>query len=213
MNRTGIKSRAFTLIEILIVLAVLLTLALVFLPALARPRMRNSRLNCTVQLKHIGLAFKTWAIDNKDLYPMEVSVADGGAREAAITNLPLVFQVMSNELSTPRILVCPNDSNRVSATSFLSLKTTGISYFVGMDAADTNPASILAGDSHITNRMGVRAGILYSTTNDSGGWKPGRHGSSGNILLADGSVQQVTTEGLRQIVAGTGFQTNRLLMP
>ena len=213
MRRPLVKSKGFTLIEVLIVLALILTLALVLLPALARPRMRSSRINCTNHMKQIGLAFKTWAIDNNDLYPMEVSVTRGGAMEALATNLPLVFQVMSNELSTPKILVCPADSKRVNASDFANLKRANISYFVGMDATDTNPACILSGDRNITNGMGVRARILYVTTNDPAGWSPGPHNLFGNLLLSDGSVQQDSTARLREAIANTGFPTNRLLMP
>jgi len=208
------ESRAFTLIEVLIVVAVLVTLAVAFLSAaLRRAQARSSRLNCTNNLKQNGLAFNTWAIDNHDRYPMGVSIANGGAMEAAITNLPLIFQVMSNELSTPKTLVCPADTMRTYATNFLSLASKNISYFAGLDATETNPACILAGDCNITNGMGVRAGILYAATNDPARWTPAPHKGSGNILFADGSVQQLATVRLREAIATTGFPTNRLLMP
>jgi prepilin-type processing-associated H-X9-DG protein len=154
-----------------------------------------------------------WAIDNKDLYPTEVSVALGGAMEPAVTNLPFIFQVMSNELSTPKVLACPDDNRRLSATSFSTMASTNISYFVGLDATETNPACILSGDRNITNGMGVRAGILYATTNAPAGWTSAPHKGYGNLLFADGSVQQVSTKRLREAIANTGFQTNRLLMP
>lgn len=214
MIRPLVKSRGFTLIEVLIVLAVILTLAVAFLPAaLRRAQARSCRINCTNNLKQIGLAFKTWAIDNNDSYPTEVSVTLGGAMEAALTNLPFIFQVMSNELSTPKILACPEDDRRVCATNFSTMASTNISYFVGLDATDTNPACILSGDFNITNGMGLRAGILYATTNDPARWTPAQHKGYGNLLFADGSVQQGSTARLREAVANTGFQTNRLLMP
>jgi prepilin-type processing-associated H-X9-DG protein len=39
------------------------------------------------------------------------------------------------------------------------------------------------------------------------------HNKAGNILMADGSVQQVSIGGLHITVANTGLATNRLQMP
>ena len=51
------------------------------------------------------------------------------------------FQVMSNELSTPKILVCPADT-RVAAANFVRLKNQNVSYFVGLEASDVESAKI-----------------------------------------------------------------------
>jgi prepilin-type processing-associated H-X9-DG protein len=69
-----------------------------------------------------------------------------------------VFGVMSNELGTPKILVCPADE-RNGHTNFLTAPNNGygnagldnskISYFLGKDASDSKPQMILAGDRNI----------------------------------------------------------------
>src|SRR5262249_49379610 len=146
--------------------------------------------NCTNNLKQIGLAFKTWALDNNDQLPSHVSMTNGGTMEIAGGGIAFIhFQVMSNELSTPRILLCPEDSARTNAPSFATnLNNLNISYFVGLDAVETNPASFLCGDRNITNGLPLRGRVLEATTNRHVGWTHKIHVNQGNVCLADGSV-------------------------
>jgi len=214
-NSTDRRWAAFTLIEVLIVLAVLITVAMVFLPTIMRPpRGRPMRINCDNNLKQVGLAYKIWELDNGDQLPFHVAGTNGGAMEAATAgNLASVFEVMSNELSTPKILVCPEDRKRIAATNFLTLHRTNISYFVGLDATNTAPSAFISGDHNITNAGGLKGNVLLASTNDPVAWTVALHNGGGGIGLADGSVQRIMTMRLREAVATTGFQTNRLLMP
>ena len=72
---------AFTFLELCIVVAVLIVLAAVFFPVMYHPYRYGSRINCTNNLKQIGIAAKTWALDNNDCYPMQVSTNNGGTFE------------------------------------------------------------------------------------------------------------------------------------
>src|SRR5436309_481291 len=97
---------AFTLVELLIVVACLSILAAIILPGMARHSHCGMRMNCTNNLKQIGLAFRTWSLDNNDKFPMQVSVTNGGAMEIVGTGTAFAaFQVMSNELSAKAVPV------------------------------------------------------------------------------------------------------------
>jgi prepilin-type N-terminal cleavage/methylation domain-containing protein len=148
------------------------------------------------------------------------------------------FGTMSNELSTPAILTCPSDATRNPATNFATqfinyngtaavpysggaagvYGGSALSYFIGGDAIDTDPETILSGDRNIGNGggNGNPATTMFSgygnaeTGSPAGGsgtspsitmvdwaWTSADlHQKYGNILLGDGSVQQVSVNGL-----------------
>lgn len=206
---------ALTLVEVLVVIAVLALVALILLPALAASKRKSARLGCENNLKEIGIAYRVWEGDNGDKYPMFVSVTNGGAMESIITgNVVMCFQVMSNELSTPRILHCHEDLERVGTNSFAMLASSNISYFVNLDATEAHPQMLLLGDDNFEiSGVPVKSGLLEFLINASISWTAARHKFRGNLAIADGSVQQVSQDGLRQSIQQAGVATNRFAIP
>jgi prepilin-type processing-associated H-X9-DG protein len=213
------RSAAMTLFEVGVVIAVVMILAVLFLPRLLAPKRHGSYINCINNLKQAGLAFRIWEGDNGDKYPMGISVTLGGAREMVATgNVTQVFQVMSNELSTPKILLCPEDMTRRWATNFAGLSNSNISYFVGVDVTnELNPNLIVAGDGNFELKgFPVKPGLRSFWTNDPVAWTRDRHGGPkyfGNLAFADGSVQQVYSSSLHHFFEQTGLATNRFALP
>lgn len=222
--------RAFTVLELLIVVTVLFVLAALVLPEWARQQRRSrNHVHCGNNLKQIGLAFKTWAIDNNDKYPMQVSVTNGGTMELVKEgNAWPHFLVMSNELSTPRVLFCAEetDARRKLANSFTAsapvrgndlrplTNDCSVSYFVGVDATEDRPNTLLSGDCNlVVDGQPVSHGLQSLWTNRTVVWSKSKHQGQGYILLSDGSVQMLSNQSWRSVLTATGVATNRLAMP
>jgi hypothetical protein len=96
--------------------------------SLAKAKERAMSIACVNNLKQFGLAVRTWELDNNQ------------------SNPPNVLS-MSNELSTPKILVCPADTNRQVATDWASFTMANCSYeflVPGEKDADLEPQRVLA---------------------------------------------------------------------
>ena len=133
----------------------------------------------------------------------------------AAGNVVTTFQVMSNELSTPKLVLCPQDLNRDYATNFTAdFNNSRISYFVAVNADKNSPQTLLSGDANFAiGGVPVKSGLLKFYSNAPIAWSAARHKYSGNILLADGSVQSLNNSGLRNWLHQTGVATNRLAIP
>jgi hypothetical protein len=213
------RARAFTVVELLIIVVVIFILVVLFLPGgpLFRPSRVHAyapRIQCVNNLKEVGLAYRMWSDDHNDMYPMRVLTNQAGVLLFAdATNGFRYFQVMSNELDTPKVLVCPADK-RIAATNFTTdLSGAHLSYFIGLEADQLRPGGLLSGDRNIVNGRKPINGILEVEINQNIGWSAELHNGSGDVGLADGSVQQLTSNGLAMLVRNTGLATNRILLP
>ena len=197
------RTKAFTLIDLLIVLVTVFLAGIFLLERMARTNCRSPRINCTSNLKQVGLAFRIWANDHEDKYPMAVSITNSGSLEYIETGeVYRHFQVMSNEVISPKILICSSDSARKRATNFNRFDNKNLSYFVGVDADESKPNMILSGDRNITGGVSTNGYLFAFTPNSTVGWSQALHNDGGNIGLADGSVQQANATTLQKQIRG-----------
>jgi prepilin-type processing-associated H-X9-DG protein len=213
---------ALTRIELVVIIAVVgVLLVAVLLPALAAAKRATQHSNCVNRLHEIVTSFRVWEGDNNNKYPMQFYATNllGASLMKSGGGAHFLWRTMSNELSTPQVLVCPEDREHTMATNFdIDFSDANISYFFNLDAVDeTHPNMILAGDDNLAmNGIRVKPGILNFPTTNSLAWTNDRHGGGGNVSMADGSVQQLTVQGLNTavIAATNGAAVSyRLVIP
>ena len=100
---------------LLISIAVICTGAMVALWSLDRAKARAEFINCASSLCALGLGARTYAMDNTNVFASDI-------------------RAMSNELSTPKILMCPSDK-KPRPQSFTNLSPQAVTYeYVGANA-------------------------------------------------------------------------------
>jgi len=216
------KSEAFNLIELMIVIVVVFVLLSALLPFLSRANAKAPRIECINHLKQIGTAYRIWSNDHHDRFPALESVTNGGwsdflkkANEGFMCWIN--YAMMSNELgNSAKILVCPSDERKPADTFSNFVSNIHLSYLVGVSTDDTYPQSLLGGDRNLGGGIKPDGDYGFSPKNGQGNdvaiqtnsqagpvcWSlkihsAGNSAGAGNIMLGDGSAQQVSSDSFR----------------
>jgi prepilin-type N-terminal cleavage/methylation domain-containing protein/prepilin-type processing-associated H-X9-DG protein len=203
----------FTLVELLVVMAIIGILAALLLPALNQAKSRAKRIECVGNLRETGLAFHLFANDHGGKFTTQVSTNDGGSLEFVTAGYQIIgrefyfsfqhFRPLAGGLVTPKPLACPADLERWPATNFNQFNNANLSFDIGLKADPNIPNSILSADRNLPacySGLPPNPTILHLPDLDPSGpppylgqapyWLNTLHGRNGNILFADGHVEQ-----------------------
>jgi prepilin-type processing-associated H-X9-DG protein len=101
--------RAFTLVEFLIIVGVLLVIAAILFPIFARARRTDRKSSCSSNLKQISLGFRQYTQDYDENYPPVVASAQSGYFGWA--------DLLQPYLKSTMIYQCPSEENDVKGSN------------------------------------------------------------------------------------------------
>lgn len=130
------KNRNFTLIELLIVIAIIAILASMLLPALNKARDKAKEVKCLNNLKQIALSLANYGDDQKDYNPIYNSASYGGSWAQILSLNKYVPKIVNNY--SKGIFACPFETFNNSTRSSDNLDWYGTNYGLNTCRNNTN---------------------------------------------------------------------------
>jgi prepilin-type N-terminal cleavage/methylation domain-containing protein/prepilin-type processing-associated H-X9-DG protein len=182
------RRNGFTLVELLVLIALIGILVVALLPAMQMVRENARRANCKSNLRQIGLACHVYANDNNGVFPGAWRTTPNPlfTRSGPTLGLAGLKMLYPSYISNAKLFKCPSTSDTVTAFALTNwggtpnfsagpLDNTCGSYSYDPRHRASHAATVvIAGDRHCAN---ARIGIS------------GNHqGQGGNYLLCDAHV-------------------------
>jgi prepilin-type N-terminal cleavage/methylation domain-containing protein len=170
---------AFSLIELLVVLAVLLILTTMYWNH--GPSKRDRELSaCRQNLEKIYLAMQIYAHDNADHYPVATN---------AVTSEQGLAPLVPHYTSDTANFICPSvGGSSLPAGKPFGDWTISYAYYMGRRASETD--RVLMSDAQVNNASKRVGDTVFSANGRPPGNNHGKGG--GNFLMGDGGVLSTT---------------------
>jgi prepilin-type N-terminal cleavage/methylation domain-containing protein/prepilin-type processing-associated H-X9-DG protein len=192
--------RAFTLLELLVVVAIIGILAAILFPVLKSVRDRGRAARCVSNLKQIGLAFQMYTQENDDTLPQRFYGTTLSGKEFGYDELLLPYVGGKTNIFT-----CPS----VLKTDYPDQPTYGMNWY--LDNTHLNWINQPSESILVAEAAGTRGVGSHRADRDSlspGQLNPSLHQKKANYLFLDGHVSFL---GLHQTVDYWSSNFNRHL--
>lgn len=172
-----VRPGGFSLIELLLVVAIMAILSAMMYSFSSGRHQRNQRQLCGDNLQKIYLSMQIYANDFKGALPVNTN---------AQTSEPVLQQLVPKYTADTSIFICPGgrDSEIPSGEPLTRYK---ISYAYYMGRRLDGPQIVLMSDRQVNTLPKVTGDYVFSKDGKSPG--NNHHKFGGNFLMSDGSVQ------------------------
>lgn len=192
------KRRGFTLVEVLVVLALMVLLASISLTVFSRVRERGRRATCQSNLRQMNLALRQYASDHDSF-----DISQDNWQEA------LTPYIKNNQ-----IFECPSESRSGNSTN--TGMDTDYFYFAafnifqsGRNVGVTEAAQLSVDASKLMTFADSPFGVPSYTAKAQGScgsyFVPDRHSGGGNWGFADGHVKWLTPQAGADAICSLGI--------
>ncbi len=179
MRRDG-----FTLIEMLVVLALMCIMYVAMYSPGAKFYQERQKTACVRNLQMIHMALKLYAQENHNAFPALPAAA------TAEEPLSLLVPRYTTDAAT---FVCPGTKDRQNTISY--------AYYMGRRAGESAGEALMS-DRQVDTRAKLQGEIIFSADGDPPGRNHRRFG--GNILFCDGHVETSDIHATRDLPLPTG---------
>lgn len=173
-RQPGDRRRAFSLLELLLVVAILVLLTTLYWTPNSGSRQRALQAACQRNLQKQGLALLIYAKDNNGRFP---ALRSASRSEQAFELL------VPRYTSDSSVFICPASKDSVPGPS-VSLTNARVSYAYYMGRGASNAQDVVVTDAQLNTEAKVAGELIFSPD----GKAPGNNHekSGGNLLFSDG---------------------------
>jgi prepilin-type processing-associated H-X9-DG protein len=173
-SRGGAEIKAFSLLEMLIVVALILAMTTMYWGANSGSRQKKQLVQCQQNLSKIFIAMQIYANDQNGKFP---EVRDAQTSEAALDKLVPKYTVDTEPF------ICPGSGNS-SLPAGESLLNRKISYAYYMGRRATDEQAALMTDRQVNTNSKAGGQLVFSSSGKPPGNNHKKYG--GNLLFCDG---------------------------
>lgn len=173
------RARAFSLVEMLVTLAIILIMFVMLYGFGSSSHQRQQKLVCQKNLTTIHLALEIFAREHDGVFPVQTN---------AVTSEDALAQLVPKYTATTEMFICPGSKDKAipDGESFTKRRIS-YAYYMGQRAESS--AELLMSDQQIDTRPKIKGQPVFSTN----GKRPGNnhHRFGGNLLYCDGRTESI----------------------